>query len=193
MRGGRWKLQLVRRGPPRHLYPERYTEAAALYATTSPVDARDAGALLKVIEETGAAALVTNPPYGRDHHRIAEAFLCLLRGGSIRFAALLVPHQFDAAGQRGHLFQDPLCALRVVMPWRPEWIEGTKGGGTISSTWWVWTAEPRPSALPGTVWVKRRPCASTRTGQATTERASARSMSAQKSHPRHGGSAPRER
>jgi hypothetical protein len=105
------------------LYPERYTEAAALYATTSPVDARDAGALLKVIEETGAAALVTNPPYGRDHHRIAEAFLCLLRGGSIRFAALLVPHQFDAAGQRGHLFQDPLCALRIVMPWRPEWID----------------------------------------------------------------------
>ena len=56
------------------LYPERYTEAAALYATTSPVDARDPGALLKVIEMTGAAALVTNPPYGRDHHRIAEAF-----------------------------------------------------------------------------------------------------------------------
>src|SRR5215207_6508349 len=107
----------------------------------------------------------------RDHHRIAEAFLRLLHGGSIRFAALLVPHQFDAAGQRGHLFQDPLCALRTVMPWRPEWIEGTKGGGTISSTWWVWTAESRPSASPGTVWVKRRPCASTRTGQATTERA----------------------
>ena len=144
------------------LYPERYTEAAALYATTSPVDARDAGALLKVIEMTGAAALVTNPPYGRDHHRIAEAFLRLLHGGSIRFAALLVPHQFDAAGQRGHLFQDPLCALRIVMPWRPAWIAGTKGGGTISSTWWVWTAEPRPSAWPGTVWVKRRPCASTR-------------------------------
>jgi hypothetical protein len=59
-------------------------------------------------------------------------------------------HQFDAAGQRGHLFQDPLCALRIVMPWRPEWIAGTKGGGTISSTWWVWTAEPRPSASPGT-------------------------------------------
>jgi hypothetical protein len=39
------------------------------------VDARDPGALLKVIEMTGAAALVTNPPYGRDHHRIAEAFL----------------------------------------------------------------------------------------------------------------------
>ena len=65
---------------------------------------------------TGAAALVTNPPYGRDHHRIAEAFLRLLRGGSIRFAALLVPHQFDAAGRRGHLFKDPLCALRIVMP-----------------------------------------------------------------------------
>jgi hypothetical protein len=140
------------------LYPERYTEAAALYATTAPVDARDAAALLRVIEMTGAAALVTNPPYGRDHHRIAEAFLRLLRGGCIRFAALLVPHQFDAAGQRRHLFQDPLCALRIVMPWRPEWIEGTKGGGTISSTWWVWTADRRPSASPGTVWVKRRPC-----------------------------------
>jgi hypothetical protein len=150
------------------LYPERYTEAIALYATTSPVDARDATALLKVIEMTGAAALVTNPPYGGDHHRIAKAFLSLLHGGCIRFAALLVPHQFDAAGRRGHLFQDPLCALRIVMPWRPAWIAGTKGGGTISSTWWVWTAEPRPSALPGTVWVKRRPCASTRTAQATT-------------------------
>ena len=124
---------------------------------------------------TGAAALVTNPPYGGDHHRIAEAFLSLLHGGCIRFAALLVPHQFDAAGRRGHLFQDPLCALRIVMPWRPAWIEGTKGGGTISSTWWVWTAEPRPSASPGTVWVKRRPCTSTRTGQVTTtERAGVR-------------------
>ena len=90
------------------LYPERYTEAAALYATTSPVDARDPGSLLKVIEMTGVAALVTNPPYGRDHHRIAEAFLRLLHSGFIRFAALLVPHQFDAAGRRGHLFQDPL-------------------------------------------------------------------------------------
>ena len=132
------------------------------------MDARDPGALLKVIEMTGVAALVTNPPYGGDHHRIAEAFLSLLHGGCIRFAALLVPHQFDAAGRRGHLFQDPLCALRIVMPWRPAWIAGTTGGGTISSTWWVWTAEPRPSALPGTVWVKRRPSASTQTGRVTT-------------------------
>ena len=37
------------------MYPERYTEAATLYATTSPVDARDAGALLKVIEMTGTS------------------------------------------------------------------------------------------------------------------------------------------
>ena len=128
------------------LYPELYTEAAALYATTSPVDARDADALLKVIKTTSGAALMTYPPCGRDHHRIAEAFLRLLHGGCIHFAALLVPHQFDAAGQRGHLFQDPHCALRIVMPWRPAWIAGTNGGGTISSTWWVWTAEPRPSA-----------------------------------------------
>ena len=139
------------------LYPERYTDAAELYATTSPVDARNAAALLKLIEVTGAAALVTNPPYGRDHHLIAEAFLSLLRGGYIRFAALLVPHQFDAAARRGHLFQDPLCAMRIVMPWRPAWISGTKGGGTISSTWWVWTTEPGPYAWPGTVWVERRP------------------------------------
>jgi hypothetical protein len=141
------------------LYPELYAEAAALYATTSPVDARDAGALLKVVKMAGVASLVTNPPYGRDHHRIAEAFLRLLRGDSIHFAALLVPHQFDAAGRRGHLFQNPHCALRIVMPWRPAWIAGTNGGGTISSTWWVWTAEP--SARPSTVWVKRRPGVST--------------------------------
>ena len=142
------------------LYPELYTEAAALYATTSPVDARDADALLKVIKTTGGAALMTYPPCGRDHHRIAEAFVHLLRGGSTHFAALLVPHQFDAAGQRGHLFQNPHCALRIVMPWRPAWIAGTNGGGTISSTWWIWTTES--SARPGTVWVKSRPCASTR-------------------------------
>ncbi len=116
------------------LYPDRYAEAAALYATTAPVDARDPGALLKVIEMTGAAALVTNPPYGRDHHRIA------------RFLFGLVTYSRD---------------LFLPSP-------STEGSGTISSTWWVWTAEPRPSALPGTVWVKRRPCASTRTGQATT-------------------------
>ncbi len=144
------------------LYPEAYTEAAALYATTSPVDARDAGALLRVIELTGAAALVTNPPYGRDHHRIAEAFLHLLRGGSIRFAALLVPHQFDAAERRPHLFQDPLCALRIVLPWRPVWVAGTNGGGKISSAWWVWTTEPRPRASPGTVWISRDPPPSAR-------------------------------
>ena len=48
------------------LYPERYTDAAELYATTSPVDARNAAALLKLIEVTGVAALVTNPPCGRD-------------------------------------------------------------------------------------------------------------------------------
>jgi len=88
--------------------------------------------------------------------RIAEAFLRLLHWGCIRFAALLVPHQFDAAGQRRPLFQDPLCALRIVTSWRPAWIRGTKGGGKISSTWWVWTAEPRPSASPGTEWVKKR-------------------------------------
>jgi hypothetical protein len=150
------------------LYPDRYAEAAALYATTAPVDARDAGALLKVIEMTGVAALVTNPPYGRDHHRIAEAFLRLLRGGSIRFAALLVPHQFDAAGQRGPLFSgSALCATdrdavaarvdRRHQGWRDDLLD-------IVGL----TAEPRPSALPGTVWVKRRPSASTRTGRVTS-------------------------
>jgi hypothetical protein len=38
------------------------------------VDARDAAALRKVIEMTGAAALVTNPPYGRgqEQRRTAE-------------------------------------------------------------------------------------------------------------------------
>ena len=48
------------------------------------MDARDAAARLRVIEMTSAAALVTNPPYGGDHHRIAEAFLSLLHGGCIR-------------------------------------------------------------------------------------------------------------
>ena len=94
------------------------------------MDARDPGSLLKVIEMTGVAALVTNPPYGRDHHRIAEAFLRLLHSGFIRFAALLVPHQFDAAGRRGHLFQDPLSQHRVprgplnsLQGWRDDLLD----------------------------------------------------------------------
>ena len=118
------------------LYPERYTEAAALYATTSPVDARDAAALLKVIEMTGAAALVTNPPYGRDHHRIAEAFLApaARRLHPLCGSAGATPVRCCWAAR--HLFQDPLCALRIVMPWRPAWIEGTTAFSVSSPVSW---------------------------------------------------------
>ena len=47
------------------LYPERYTEAAALYATTSPVDAGDPGALLKVIEDDRRRGLGHEPALRR--------------------------------------------------------------------------------------------------------------------------------
>ncbi len=138
------------------LYPFRYPDGHPFYVSLEPVDARDLQALRRVAVDVGARSIVTNPPYGRDHAKIAEALLELVQEGAIQVAALLVPHQFDAAGSRRHLFTDLHCALRIVMPWRPVWIEGTQGGGTISSVWWVWTAVPRNQGSPGTVYVERR-------------------------------------
>ena len=145
------------------LYPERYTEAAALYATTSPVDARDAWRAAEGDRDDrrrgvgDEPALRPRPP----PHRRGVPSPAARRLHPFCRSAGAAPVRCCWAARTP--VSGSALALRIVMPWRPEWIEGTKGGGTISSTWWVWTAEPRPSALPGTVWVKRRPCASTRT------------------------------
>jgi hypothetical protein len=70
---------------------------------------------------------VTNPPYG-PRGKTAEAFiercLQLLAAGYTDFAALLLPHDFDSAKTRAHLFGDcPHFVGKITLRRRVKWFE----------------------------------------------------------------------
>jgi DNA (cytosine-5)-methyltransferase 1 len=71
---------------------------------------------------------------------IAYACHTLLRVNAIGFVALLLPLPFEAAGgpKRLALMRSPFFRGRIVCGWRPRWIKGTKGGGTMNHCWFIW-------------------------------------------------------
>src|SRR5215813_2152857 len=70
---------------------------------------------------------VTNPPFGK-RGKTAEAFvergLQLIEDGFTNFVALLLPHDFDSAKTRSHLFGDcPYFAGKITLRRRVKWFE----------------------------------------------------------------------
>jgi hypothetical protein len=119
--------------------PDAYP--ASPWLSDAPVDARDPDALRVVLGPS--RSIVTNPPYGRDAAKVARACVTLVERGAIGLAALLLPLPWEAAGSpdRLMLVQHPLMRGRIVACWRPEWVEGTGGGGKMNSAWLVWTRQ----------------------------------------------------
>jgi hypothetical protein len=122
------------------LYPDEYR--SSLWILEEPIDATDVLALSAALigGKTSPRSIVTNPPYGRTAVRIVEAALRLMDAGQVDLAAFLLPLPWEAAGTRLELMRR--LSLRIVCSWRPEWIEGTGGGGKMSSVWLVWTQNP---------------------------------------------------
>lgn len=131
------------------LYPDEYR--SSLWTLETPIDATDPEALAGVMRAARARAIVANPPYGRTAPRIVEAAVGLLDAGQADLVAFLLPLPWEAAGTRLALMWR--LSLRVVCSWRPEWIEGTGGGGKMNSVWLVWTRHP--PRFPVTVYEGR--------------------------------------
>jgi hypothetical protein len=147
-------------------FPHDY--ASRFNFSTTPVDARYPQALAEVIGS--ARSIVCNPAYGNQAPAIVKAGVELVRNGTIDLAAYLVPLPWIAAGSRVELMNN--ATLIVTCNWRPLWIEGTKGGGKMSSNWIVWTR--KKTNLPINVFV-RRPACCTSTSKPATRQASSRS------------------
>jgi hypothetical protein len=129
------------------LFPAEYRQDPRVL--TAPVDASDPVALADAM---GAArSLVTNPPYGRAAQAIVEAGARLAREGVVELAAFLLPLPWTAAGSRVALMR--AMRLQITCCWRPEWIEGTGGGGKMNFAWLVWTRER--TRFPSLVTVSR--------------------------------------
>lgn len=70
---------------------------------------------------------ITNPPFG-PKGKTAEAFIArglqLLGDGFTNFVALLLPHDFDSAKTRAHLFGDcPYFTGKITLRRRVKWFE----------------------------------------------------------------------
>src|SRR6516164_9369388 len=70
---------------------------------------------------------ITNPPFG-PRGKTAEAFIArgleLLASGYIDLLALLLPHDFDSAKTRAHLFRDcPHFTGKITLLQRVKWFE----------------------------------------------------------------------
>jgi hypothetical protein len=85
---------------------------------------------------------------------IAYACLRLLKMDAIELFALLLPLPFEAAGgsTRLALMRSPFFRARVVCCWRPEWIDGTGGGGQMNHAWFMWA---RDGVSHASVYVSR--------------------------------------
>jgi hypothetical protein len=131
------------------LFPNRYRQR--LNFLPQPIDASDLAALAEAIGS--ARAVVCNPPYGRAAPAIVKAGVELVRNGTIELCAFLTPLPWIAASSRVGLMNN--ATLVITCSWRPLWIEGTKGGGKMSSNWIVWTR--KPARFPLNVFVSRPP------------------------------------
>ncbi len=133
------------------LFPGNYPRDPRL--CPKPVDARDPDALRGVLD--GADGLISNPPYDQHALPIAESVVQLVREGTVKLAALLLPALWETAStpRRTALMRSMTC--RIVVCWRPVWIEGTKGGGKLNHAWHVWNSKPNGVPEPHPRHAKR--------------------------------------
>jgi hypothetical protein len=96
--------------------------------------------------------IITNPPYKRGiAQRFVEHALDLMKpvNGTV---AMLLPHGWDMAQERVHLFEPhPAWRRKIAIRKRIRWFEGTKGNPRGFHAWFLWDWRPGP-ALPATYW-----------------------------------------
>jgi len=118
------------------LHPERHP---TILAGRKPIDASKPVPIEKLIRALGVSSIVTNPPYGRESFDIVANCVSMLASvPKLSLVAVLLPIQWQAAGTRVPLFRSPRYSGAITCCWRPEWIEGTGGGGKIASCWFLW-------------------------------------------------------
>jgi hypothetical protein len=132
------------------LYPEEYSPREFL--RREKADARDGLAIARRLGR--CRSIVTNPPYGRIAQAIVKTGVDLVKTGDVEMAAFLLPLPWEAASnaERVHLLKK--AAYRIVCCWRPEWIDGTGGGGKMNYVWLVWVRD-HGFLRPQTIYVRR--------------------------------------
>jgi methylase of polypeptide subunit release factors len=83
---------------------------------------------------TGAAAVITNPPYGMAEQFIAHALDLMEPNGLV---AMLLRVDYDSAETRRYLFDAPF-AKKVVLTKRIRWIKNSTGSPSFNHAWFVW-------------------------------------------------------
>lgn len=132
------------------LYPGDYPPHRSI--SPRSFDATKLRDLADAIELCDARSLVTNPPYGRQANLCIQNACMCVAADMVGMAAFLLPLPWEAAASRQRVSNMRFCALRIVCCWRPEWIDGTGGGGKMNYVWLVWTHRPQrfPPTLPHT-------------------------------------------
>lgn len=96
--------------------------------------------------------IVTNPPYSRGlSQQFVEHAITLMEpvGGLV---AMLLPHGWDLAQERSHLFEGhPAWHRQVSIRHRIRWFEGTTGNPRGHHSWMIWDWSAL-CALPTTYW-----------------------------------------
>jgi len=92
--------------------------------------------------------IVTNPPF----NKLAEQFIRHAIGmNQIRFAAFLLPVDFDSAKTRRDIFADcPSFHMKIVLTSRIVWFKHAdiKAGPSSNHAWFVWNKDKHPDTLP---------------------------------------------
>jgi hypothetical protein len=128
--------------------------AAGADVFASDIEDRDCGDVFDFLSKAAnprpCDGVVTNPPYGM-RNRLAVSFIevGLQRVRPSGFLALLLPHDFDCAVTRRHLFADcPAFALKIVLTRRVAWFErpGKRAAPKENTAWFFWNLQARASA-----------------------------------------------
>jgi len=96
--------------------------------------------------------IITNSPYRRGiAQQFVEHALDLMKpvNGTV---AMLLPHGWDMAQERAHLFEGcPDWRQKIAIRKRIRWFEGSKGNPRGHHAWFLWDCR-RLGALPTTYW-----------------------------------------
>jgi hypothetical protein len=102
-------------------------------------------AMREIAEQTGFRpdAIITNPPYddkasGITTHKSVAHALKLMEPEQ-GMVAMLLRNEWDCAKKSRPFTKDhPAFLMKIVLNFRPRWIEGTKGSPRHNYSWYVW-------------------------------------------------------
>ncbi|MNW53186.1 hypothetical protein D3C74_307380 [compost metagenome] len=114
----------------------RVLEAAGYHVASSDVSHTgygNGGIDYLTVEGTGCDAIITNPPFSLSAQFIRKAV------GEADIVAMLLKSQFWHASKRTELFQQRPPAYVLALNWRPDFMEGERGGSpTMECLWTIW-------------------------------------------------------